>query len=203
MIIFASILITLIIVSLAPRYIKNEEMNLLSSCNGIDINKTYTKNYFVGGAFIVAPQLFLTFGAFHWLYHALFIALGIAAYFDIKRNWIPDPVIFITLIISFLSLISFQHVEFSSILSNSLYFILPYCLLNITAYITMRKFIFYSGDIYIIISMSFSIFPLVGFITTFLAIFSSLLFMLISKKREIPFIPFLLFSFLFSNAVVN
>lgn len=203
MIIFASIIITLIIVSLAPRYIKKEEMNLLSSCNDIDLSKIYTKSYFLGGAFIVAPQLLLTFGSFNWLYHVFFIALGIAAYFDIKRNWIPDPVIFITLIINFLSIISTKNVDFSSALSNSLIFIFPYCLLNAVAFITMKKFIFFSGDIYIIISISFSTFPIVGFITTVLAIFSALLFMLISKKREIPFIPFLLLSFLISNLVAN
>ncbi|EPE9243672.1 hypothetical protein ACSPNN_004434 [Enterobacter hormaechei] len=203
MIIFASIIITLIIVSLAPRYIKKEEINLLSSCNDIDLNKIYTKSYFLGGAFIVAPQLLLTFDSFNWLYHALFIALGIAAYFDIKRNWIPDPVIFIILIINFLSIISTKNVDFSSALSNSLIFIFPYCLLNAVAFITMKKFIFFSGDIYIIISISFSTFPMVGFITTVLAIFSALLFMLLSKKREIPFIPFLLLSFLLSNLAAS
>ncbi|MEY8179010.1 hypothetical protein [Enterobacter hormaechei] len=201
MIIFASIIVTLIIVSLAPRYIKKEEMNLLSSCNEIDLNKIYTKSYLLGGSSIVAPQLLLTFGSFDWLYHALFITLGIAAYFDIKRNWIPDPVIFITLIINFLSIISSQNVDFYSTVSNSLFFIIPYCILNALSFLTMKKSIFYSGDIYIIISISFTIPPFVGFITTSLAIFSALLFMLISKKREIPFIPFLLFSFLLSNLV--
>lgn len=199
MIILFSILITIIIVSLAPRYIQNEEMNLLSSCNEISIERTYTKSYFLGGSLIVAPQLLLIFFSTEWLYQVLFMMLGVAAYFDIKRNWIPDPVIFLTLILSFFTILHYQRIDLLSACANSLFFTLPYFVFNAISFIASKKYIFYSGDVYIIVSLSFSISPLTGLITTSLAIFSALLFMLISKRREIPFIPFLLLSFLTSH----
>lgn len=202
MIIFACI-ISLFIVNLAPYYIKKEEINVLSSCQDLDLEKVYTKSYIAGSIFIIAPQLLLFIFSYEYLYQAIFIMLGIAAYFDFKRNWIPDPVIFITIIINFLYIIHSQSIDLKSICLNSVFFTTPYLLLNALSFAITKKYIFYSGDIYIIISLSFSVLPLLGFITTALSIFSALLFMLITKKREIPYIPFLLISFLASHIAIS
>lgn len=202
MIILVSFTLAFIVVYYSSRYIKNEEMNLLSSCLEIDPERVYSKNYTLGVTLIAAPQILLAFFTTDILYQCVFLMLGIAAYFDVKRNWIPDPVIFTTIIFNFLSILQSQKFGFESACINAFFFTLPYAVLNTLSYIANRKFIFYSGDIYIIISLSFSVLPITGIITNFLSLFFALLFMLVSKKRDIPYIPFLFAAFLTSSLVM-
>ncbi len=203
MILSISIILAIIVVNFAPRYIKNEENNLISTCNEIELDRVYSKNYALGAILIASPQILLTFLPIGLLYQCVFLMLGIASYFDFKRNWIPDPVIFITSIVNFLYILNSHELSFKVVCINAFIFTLPYAVLNALSYVFHRKLIFYSGDIYIIISLSFSVLPIIGIITNSLSLFMALLFMLVTKKREIPYIPFLFASFLTSSVLMS
>ncbi|KAB1469109.1 hypothetical protein FZI27_20195 [Cronobacter sakazakii] len=195
MIIIGSLLLSLIVSYFFPAYIKKSERNLINSAKNIDSEKVFARSPILAILIIFIPFLVFTVTSYDAVVPYIVLTLGIASYCDIKRNWIPDPVIYTLMLISMIAIkIDHSHsLEFY--LLNCLAFITPYILINILTHMHSRQIMFCDGDIYLLLSLSFTITPLAGVLVTTASIFFSVIYTKVNKTNNVAFIPFVSLSY--------
>ena len=186
-----SIAMSLLVARLLPTLIKKTELEFIRSCGEININKNYTKTPFLSFSFICPSTLFCYYLSHDLLFSSLVLTLGIAAYVDFKRQWVPDSLIFILFFISFMIIKTEKTADIFPALTGAIVFLSPYLIFNLISLTNNKPCIFSSGDLAIVVSLAFIFDPLISSIINALAIIGSYFTVIFYKRNEIPFVPFL------------
>lgn len=120
--------------------------------------------------------------------------LVIASYIDIKRNWVPDEIIYLTLFINMHPPIHIESLAYS---------LAPILLINAISLRVTSKIVIYSGDLLMLAAISISLPPEQAAITSLMAISLSSLASGLLKRATLPMLPILTISFLITHAIYN
>jgi len=198
-----------IVCDLFPFYKQKIELLILRQANELSVEmieninspsqkRSWSQNYIF--AFILLNISTITFIINKndlWL--AIFVLLfALAAYIDALCNWVPDPLIYGITWYTMIFVIYHFHpvpIEIKGHLYGVVSFVAPMILTNIIVWFCHFKRQFASGDLIIAIPIGLWIKPeysllVIGFAMVFANFFS-----IYTKRKTIPFLPFLFISF--------
>ncbi|AWK15608.1 prepilin peptidase [Candidatus Fukatsuia symbiotica] len=134
---------------------------------------------------------------------SLFIfLLAIASYIDIVRRWVPDSLLFLLSGYSVYCAASGRLGESpEDAIISALFFVIPFILINGASWIKCGVFVFAAGDIYIALSMGLWLDNASVVVVAGASILLALLYGSVLGKKNLPFIPFMLFSFLICGVI--
>lgn len=135
---------------------------------------------------------------------ACITTLGVISYIDIKRNWVPDILIYLLTLLTFIYFIDAPVIgkDIYTILISMFIFTCPLTAMNIIGLFTTKKTFIASGDFYIAVPLALWMDITMLFYVSSLSILTALSFGVLRKKEHLPFIPFL-YTFSFIEILLN
>lgn len=149
-------LITITVVSHLLKIIRKAENDTLDSANEIRNTKWIIKqNKTREVALIITPLVASFFLEFNAQQSLVIYILSIASYFDLKRRWIPDPIIYALIITSS---IFFQSSAIDKIYSITITLLIV-LMINGVSHLQKKDLIIASGDVYIMLALALTLPP--------------------------------------------
>lgn len=130
--------------------------------------------------------------------------LGVIGYIDLKRNWVPDFLIYTFTFFSLFYLMDdiTHNKETINIIINIITFIFPLIVFNLLGLFTSTKTFIASGDFYIVIPLALWIGDTTLILVSSVSILTAVIIGLISKKESLPFTP-IIFFYSFIDILLN
>ncbi|WP_059108312.1 prepilin peptidase [Candidatus Williamhamiltonella defendens] len=182
-----------------PKIIVRVEKNVISQCDDLKQSRETTPPMYP----LAAIVLFNIATVFYWfnpeqgyLSQVLFL-LSVLSYIDIVRRWVPDCLIFLLSVYS-VYCVSSGRIGSSpeeALMATGL-FVFPLMVINGFSWLKKKVWVFASGDIYIALSIGLWLDKTTAVMVAGVSVLLALLYGSVCRQPHLPFIPFLLFSFL-------
>lgn len=193
-----SVITTTAIAYLLPAVVSRAEQEVLSQYDEVKLASQYPTPVEPLQALFLACVAPAFYAVQSDITLAVFIGLlALASYIDIQRQWVPDIMIHLLSWYSLCCLaLGFIHSDVLYSLLSLLLLMVPFFAINAYSWIKNRRYIYASGDIYILLPVGLWLDYRFALSAAALSILSASIYAKLTGKNNIPFVPFILFSLL-------